>query len=189
MNVKGASRRGGKFCCAGLPNGESCTNNSQIPGISMHRFPKNPSIRKQWTRFVRRYRKQFDPFVYTAGPFLCSTHFENTAYSRAAFNLPEFDTNNTKAFLNRDAVPTISHPPSRDADDQLTLREKRVVSNDSRILSLAPAIENVVQINDAKTRGSVWIVKDLCFRCSFIICHVVFCMIAQLPNKRKVQKW
>ena len=111
MMKKGAAR-GGKFCCGGLPNGESCTNNSQMPGISMHRYPKNPTIQRQWTPFVRRHRQQFNPSVYTAGPFPCSTHYENTAYSRAALNLPGFDTNNTKAFLNCDAMPTIffTHP-------------------------------------------------------------------------------
>ena len=44
-----------------------------------------------------------------------STHFESTAYSRAALNLPGFDTNITKAFIKCDAVPTIFYPPSRDA--------------------------------------------------------------------------
>eukprot|EP00795_Rhopilema_esculentum_P014929 gene14929-6073_t len=124
------SSRGGKYCCAGLPNKESCKNSTQIPGVSLHRFPKNPAIRKQWTNFVRRYRLDFDPSAYTAGPFLFSSHFTSASYTRgAAMNLPGFDTENTKRFLNRYAVPTIYEHISSKAlnSGEPSCREKRMI--------------------------------------------------------------
>ncbi len=50
------TRRGGKYCVAGLPNNVSCTNTSYTVGISMHRFPKNPETRQKWVKVVRKRR-------------------------------------------------------------------------------------------------------------------------------------
>lgn len=130
------AKPGGKFCCAGLPKGESCTSRSsglaKTPGISLHRFPKQAAVRKQWTQFVRRHRKNFDPDVYTAGPFLCSKHFEASCYlhQAAASNLPGFAETFPKRYLDRDAVPTVFSPQAETScNEVLTKRDKRMVSN------------------------------------------------------------
>ena len=41
------------YCVAGGQNKVSCKNTSYTPGISMHRFPKDESLRRLWTQFVR----------------------------------------------------------------------------------------------------------------------------------------
>ena len=38
-------RRGGRYCVAGAPNNQSCTNSSNTPGIRMHQFPADPVVR------------------------------------------------------------------------------------------------------------------------------------------------
>ena len=70
---------GGQSCVAGAPNNESCTNNQHTEGISLHRFPKDPVVRKQWVNFVRRHRKEWQPEKY---PVLCSAHFEDSCYTK-----------------------------------------------------------------------------------------------------------
>ena len=124
----GASTRGGKYCVAGLPNGISCTNCSRTPGVSMHRFPKKPALRRLWTQFVRRHRANFDPSTYSTGPYLCSRHFDAASYSRSlALELADFDTNNTKRFLVRDAVPSIVGVPNEAEEKQISDRDRRMV--------------------------------------------------------------
>ena len=101
------------YCCAGLPNKQSCKHNSQMPGISMHPFPEEPVVRRQWTQFVRRHRVYFNPSAYTAGPFLCSQHFAESCYSRSAMSsLPDFNKEGTRPRLNKDAVPSMSKCPA-----------------------------------------------------------------------------
>ena len=102
-------KRGGQYCVAGLPNGESCTNSSLTPGISMHRFPsKNLDLRRQWIRFVRRHRANFNHQAYSIGPYLCSDHFERSCYEKPfALELPGFDSSKTKRTLKKDAIPTV----------------------------------------------------------------------------------
>ncbi len=120
---------------AGFPNGMSCSNSSRVPGISMHRFPKNLEVRKKWTKFVRRHRVNFDPESYKAGPFLCSAHFENTCYTKGlSANLEDFDNTNSKRFLSREAVPSIyKSQPTGGSDEMpteptMTKRAKRSAS-------------------------------------------------------------
>ncbi|XP_065067015.1 uncharacterized protein LOC135692760 isoform X2 [Rhopilema esculentum] len=102
-------KRGGQYCVAGLPNGESCTNSSLTPGISMHRFPsKNLDLRRQWIRFVRRHRANFNHQAYSIGPYLCSDHFERSCYEKPfALELPGFDSSKTKRTLKKDGIPTV----------------------------------------------------------------------------------
>ena len=47
---------------AGAPNDASCKNNTHIPGISLHHFPKNVAVWPKWTRFDRRdHQGDFTP--------------------------------------------------------------------------------------------------------------------------------
>lgn len=79
VTEKKKRKRGGKYCCAGAPNGTSCTNNTHTPGISMHDFPKDDQAKLKWTQFVRRHRANFTPSAYSA---LCSIHFTPTDFVR-----------------------------------------------------------------------------------------------------------
>ena len=120
--------RGGLRCVAGTFENKSCENDSRKVGIHMHRFPANPDVRRQWTRFVRKHRPGFDPSKY-ANPQLCSAHFEESCYTKhLATKLDYFDAANTKHFLRRDAVPTIDVILTEDKKTEfLSTRDKKMV--------------------------------------------------------------
>ena len=124
---EGKKRKSKVFCVAGGPNKKSCTNSGDTPGISMHCFPTDPSVRKQWVRFVRRHRCDFDPTKYSSRIWLCSAHFDESCFSkRFASNLEGFDNSNTKRFLIRGSVPTVDAVKS--GEDSISGKEKRLVS-------------------------------------------------------------
>lgn len=52
-------KRGGTYCVAGGPGKVSCTNSSNIDGVSTHLFTKNEAQRAKWVRFVRTHRPNF----------------------------------------------------------------------------------------------------------------------------------
>lgn len=52
-------KSGGRYCVAGLPNNESCKNNTYTPRISMHTFPLDPGLRAQWVKYVKKHRVDF----------------------------------------------------------------------------------------------------------------------------------
>jgi len=48
------AKKGAKnYCAAGGPDKDNCSNKTGTPGISMHYFPKEESLRQKWMRFVR----------------------------------------------------------------------------------------------------------------------------------------
>ena len=51
--TQGGIKHGGKYCVAGGPNNVSCKNTSYTPGISMHRFPEDESLRRLWTQLTQ----------------------------------------------------------------------------------------------------------------------------------------
>ena len=61
MAEKEKNKKRGNYCAAGGPNMSNCANNSSTPGISMHYFPKDETLRQKWIRFVRIHRKDFVP--------------------------------------------------------------------------------------------------------------------------------
>ena len=94
----------------------------------MHRFLKKPAVRRLLMQFVRRHRVNFDPATYSIGPYLCSCHFNAASYSRTlASELADFDTNNAKRFLVRDAVPSIVGVPKEAEEKQISDHDKRMV--------------------------------------------------------------
>ena len=52
-------RKGGRYCVAGAPNNQSCTNTNYTPGISMYQFPVDRAVREKWLKFVQRHRVDF----------------------------------------------------------------------------------------------------------------------------------
>ena len=53
MADKRAKKGAKNYCAGGGPNKVNCSNKTGTPGISMHYFPKEESLRPKWTRFVR----------------------------------------------------------------------------------------------------------------------------------------
>ena len=52
-------RKGRTYCVAGAPNDVSYKNNTHIPSISIHHFPKDVAVWPKWTRFDRCHRGDF----------------------------------------------------------------------------------------------------------------------------------
>ncbi|XP_028411527.1 ubiquitin carboxyl-terminal hydrolase 36-like [Dendronephthya gigantea] len=108
-NINTRKRKtGGNYCVAGGPSKVSCKNNSYTDGVSMHYFPKNEDLRKKWTNFVRKHRKDFEPSKKSC---LCSAHFEDECYenrpSISFADLPNIDKPpRFKQFLIKGSVPT-----------------------------------------------------------------------------------
>ena len=100
-------KKRGNYCAAGGHNMSNCTNNSSTPGISMHYFPKNETLRQKWIRFVRIHRKDFVP---SKSSTLCSVHFEDTCFESKPWIVTSSETGESlqpKRKLKEDtAVPT-----------------------------------------------------------------------------------
>ena len=123
---KKTERKGGRYCVAGAPNGQSCKNNSHTPGIRMHQFPTDPILRAKWIQFVRRHRANFNAnSTYTS---LCSAHFEESCYERPMLvNMELPEGSKMRSFLKKGSIPTRDAvvPPGPEV---LSERRKRQVS-------------------------------------------------------------
>ena len=58
-------------CVAG-----GCSNTSKDE-VSLHGWPSNPQVARQWTKAVRNTRADFKP---TASSKLCSSHFSDDSF-------------------------------------------------------------------------------------------------------------
>ena len=111
---------------AGGPNMTNCANNSLTPGISMHYFPKDETLRKKWTLFVRVHRKDFVP---SKSATLCSVHFNEKCFESKAVPFTSAETGKAiqpMRYLIKGYVPTryavVPH------SSLITSRKLRVVS-------------------------------------------------------------
>ena len=59
--IRCARRCGGKKKIVSLAGDVSCTNTILTSGVSMHDFPLENSLIRQWTSFVQRHRSRFKP--------------------------------------------------------------------------------------------------------------------------------
>lgn len=121
-------RRGGQYCVAGRPNGESCKNGQYTEGKSIHEFPNKQKDAKRhqlWVKFVRRHRPQWTS---TNSSILCSDHFEEFCFTKNRAIALQLGM---KMKLKPDAIPTVDEPlePAEeiDGDCSLTRRAKRQV--------------------------------------------------------------
>ena len=122
-------KKDGRYCVAGAPNNQSCTNTSYTPGISMHQFPVDRAVREKWLKFVQRHRVDFkEPISKHAS--LCSVHFERGCYENSlAFTLEGMANTKRNKVLIKGSIPTI-HAVVSEVSEELTDRKKRQVSSD-----------------------------------------------------------
>ena len=98
--AQGGIKHGGRYCVTGGPYNVSCKNTSYAPGISMHRFPEDKSLRRLRTQFVR----SLHPSEYSA---LCSAHFQPACFERNLPLGPEASDKTPCNLLKRGSVPTV----------------------------------------------------------------------------------
>ena len=99
----GESRGSGVRCVAA-----NC-GNTNAHGVSMHKFPKDSRLRKQWSDFVKAKRVWTGPTEYSA---LCSEHFTIECFPfKYFFEKEHMGIFPKKVQLNKDAIPTIHADP------------------------------------------------------------------------------
>lgn len=82
-------------------------NKTNDDGVSLHRFPKDERIRRQWISFVRQKR---DPKTWKPGSgHICSDHFTPDDYTNYGLKLAGFAT---KLVLKTDAIPSRQVTPT-----------------------------------------------------------------------------
>ena len=92
----------GKRCVAA-----GCSN-TNADGVSLFRFPRNPSLRAIWNKQVQRTRAYWkDATEYSV---LCSEHFTSDCFEEDSFIAAQFGIAKRKR-LKPDAVPTVFHRP------------------------------------------------------------------------------
>lgn len=99
-------RKGGRYCVAGARNQQSCTNTFFTPGISMHMFPSDATVRAAWINFVQRHRVDFGEPIHKYAS-LCSAHFEQSCFQNSlASTLEGMEGFKMKRNLIRGSIPT-----------------------------------------------------------------------------------
>ena len=84
-------------------------SNTNADGVSLFRFPRDPSLRTKWNKQVQRTRADWkDATEYSV---LCSDHFTSDSFEKESFLAPGFGLAKKKR-LKLDAVPTIFHRPA-----------------------------------------------------------------------------
>ena len=78
-------------------------SNTQKPGITLHKFPKDPVLRKQWERQVQRTRAHWKA---TESSLLCSEHFTPECFEDKAVLASKFGIQYRRKLLP-DVIPTI----------------------------------------------------------------------------------
>lgn len=123
-----AVRKGGRYCVAGAPKNQSCTNTFYTPGISMHVFPSDSTLRAKWIKFVQRHRVDFsEPISKHAS--LCSAHFEQSCFENSlAATLEGMEGIKIKRNLIRGSIPT-RDTILPEGPQVLSERQKRQVSD------------------------------------------------------------
>uniref|UniRef100_A0A3B3CHQ8 THAP domain-containing protein 1 n=1 Tax=Oryzias melastigma TaxID=30732 RepID=A0A3B3CHQ8_ORYME len=96
-------------------------SNSCHTGQSVHVFPKNPVLRRQWIRFVEVKRANFK---LTENSVICGAHFEKECMSNALKIAMGYSV---RPLLSPDAVPTIQPAPTEEqmAKARRACRSKR----------------------------------------------------------------
>ena len=92
----------GKRCVAA-----GCSN-TNADGVSLFRFPRNPSLRAIWNKQVQITHADWkDATKYSV---LCSVHFTSNCFEEDSFIAAQFGIAKRK-HLKPDAVPTVFHRP------------------------------------------------------------------------------
>ena len=126
-------------CAAG-----NCSNTCDNGIISLHKWPKDKNIARQWTRAVRTTRD----FTPSSSHLLCSAHFEESCFEAQTILSRQLGLN-LKPTLLPSAVPTIflKHRGQKRGSTQTNMTESEITST-----SLLTHCDH--QPHEKKTRGA-----------------------------------
>ena len=126
MADKPKNKRRGNCCVASGPNMANCESDSLTPGVTMHYFPKDKTLRKKWTQFAGVHRKDFVP---SKSATLCSLHFDKKCFESKPVLFTSAESGKAihlKRYLIKGSIPTrhtvVPHGPP------LTSWKRQVVS-------------------------------------------------------------
>ena len=77
-------------------------------GVSLFRFPKDPTLRKKWADQVKRTRAKWEPSDYSV---LCSKHFADHCFHQDSKLSESMGLGKRKARLKSEAIPTLFDKP------------------------------------------------------------------------------
>ena len=100
-------------------------SNTPSPGISLYKFPKDPTLRRQWEKQVQRTRAKWKA---TENSFLCSEHFTEDCFEVTATLASQFGISRKRRLVPA-AVPTIFSVPTK--VDSSECSDKRVATPSS----------------------------------------------------------
>ena len=134
-------------------------SNTYRDGVSLFKFPKDPQLRKKWTKQVQRTCAEWK------GPsdhsVLCSNHFEEACLEPAGEFSKQFGLAK-KAKLKPDAVPTVFKRPRATQDDLVPTTsgyqrlKKTRVAYEKRERARVSFIVCVVFHNDLRAWNDSW---------------------------------
>lgn len=98
--------KGGKSKGSGIRCVAANCGNTNADGVSLHTFPKDPTLLKKWSDFVKLKRGAWPgPTEYSA---LCSIHFEPSCFPfRTRFEIEQMGVRPKRVTLTSVACPTI----------------------------------------------------------------------------------
>ena len=101
-------------------------NKTNADGVSLHQFPADESVRRQWIAFVRTKR---EPNSWTPGSgHICSDHFSADDYELFGAKVAGFSS---KLVLKKSAVPSIQASPiPEQINEARRIKRKLSLSNE-----------------------------------------------------------
>ena len=122
QDLKQRKRKPGKRCVVMF------CNKTNADGVSLHQFPADESVRRQWIAFVRTKR---EPYSWTPGSgHICSDHFSADSYEGFGAKIAGFSS---KLVLKKSAVPSIqaSATPEQ-VNEARRIKRKLPLSNEQQ---------------------------------------------------------
>ena len=101
-------------------------NKTNADGVSLHQFPADESVRRQWIAFVRTKR---EPNSWTPGSgYICSDNFSANDYEGFGAKVAGFSS---KLVLKKSAVPSIQASPTPEQiNEARRIKRKLSLSNE-----------------------------------------------------------
>ena len=155
----------------------NCVNTS-AHGVSFHCFPRDPTLRKQWTNFVKVKRIWSGPKKYST---LCSDHFTEDCFPFSVRFQREHMTKPKKISLTPDAVPTIHvESPVELESCTSSSHEQALTRRMPKLSVLSPVQESVFQSTPPKKLRRGYLKREAARVCSLDYgCTGIGCLVGE----------